>query len=334
MAIKNIGKQRVYGFPTAIGVQFPDPIVTVRDPQVTDVGGAIGQEWVNTDTPAIFFLAGFDAGQAIWVNVHGGAGVFTSLTVNPGPINFTGVFTQTGTVNMNTTGAATTNIGNGGTGVVNIGNITGDTNVLSDLIVSENIFTLNGAIVASDTTVGAVNPAVFQMTKSRAGGVVVSGDQLGTILFTGNDGTTQITAAAITSTSTGTVAANRVASTLGFWTHPNSTGANALRMTVSSAGNVVINAPDSGVGLTVTAGGTTVTLGDVTLTNGNVVLSTAATKLILPGPVDIKSGAGVPANGLALHAGDFYTNTTPTGATDRLFVATGVGTWTNVTCAA
>lgn len=54
----------------------------------------------------------------------------------------------------------------------------------------------------------------------------------------------------------------------------------------------------------------------------------------LPGPIFMYTGAGTPGNGLALHAGDVYINTTPTMATDRMFIATGAGAWTNVTCAA
>jgi hypothetical protein len=50
--------------------------------------------------------------------------------------------------------------------------------------------------------------------------------------------------------------------------------------------------------------------------------------------INVYTGAGVPSNGLALAAGDLYVNKTPTGATDRMFIATGVGAWTNFTTAA
>ena len=78
----------------------------------------------------------------------------------------------------------------------------------------------------------------------------------------------------------------------------------------------------------------TATLGNITATNGNVVLSTATNFLQLPGPVNIMSGAGAPSNGLALHVGDMYINTTAASATTRLSIATAASTWTNVTCAA
>jgi len=84
-------------------------------------------------------------------------------------------------------------------------------------------------------------------------------------------------------------------------------------------------------GTTVTAGtGLTVTLGNATLTNGNLVLSTAATYVSLPGPVNIMSGAGAPAAGLAVNVGDMYINTTAASATTRLYIATAASTWTYI----
>jgi hypothetical protein len=322
MAIKNGRRQAVYGLgPNAYSLQFPDPIVTTRDPQVTDVGGAIGQYWLNTETPAIFMLTGFSGGQAQWLNMIGGAGVFTSLTVSPGPISLTG------TTHINTSGAATTSIGTGGTGAVNIGNATGNTAVTGQVVVSGNFFTTNGVVSAGSTTAAATSTSL-QILKSRSGGVITTGDDLGNVIFAGYDGTQYTTGASIVSTSSGTIGSTRVAANLKFFTHPDSAGSETLRMTIASTGNVVVAAPDSGVGLTVSGGGATVTAGDVTLTNGNLIISTAAKYVSLPGPVFVRSGAGTPAGGLALHAGDLYINTTPTGVTDRLFIATGVGAWT------
>ncbi len=84
----------------------------------------------------------------------------------------------------------------------------------------------------------------------------------------------------------------------------------------------------------VSANGLTATVGNLTASNGNVVLSTAATYVQLPGPVRIMSGAGAPAGGLAVNVGDMYINTTAASAVTRLYIATSVGVFTNVTCAA
>lgn len=75
--------------------------------------------------------------------------------------------------------------------------------------------------------------------------------------------------------------------------------------------------------------------GNTTIEGGNLSLTTSPTAYIaLPGPVKLMSGAGAPAGGLATEIGDMYINTTAASATTRLYVATAVGTWTNVTCAA
>jgi hypothetical protein len=291
MALKNSGSQYFYGFPRAIGVQFPNPRVDVSDPTIYDVGGTTGQVWINTSTPTVNFCIGNGNGQANWVNVYGGDSVFNSLTVN-------------------TSIVAGTTITAGGT-----------------------ITATNGNMIAGNTAASATGPN-FELRKSRTGGVITTGDVLGNLIFEGNDGTTNIVGAAIVATSTGTIAANRVASNLTFLTHPDSTSAAATRLTINSAGNLTIASPDSGVALTITAGGQTITAGALTMTNGNIVVSNAGTYLALPGDARLLSGTGAPAGGLANAIGSMYINLTAASAVTRLYIATAVGAWTNVTCAA
>ncbi len=119
-----------------------------------------------------------------------------------------------------------------------------------------------GGISNVDSTAATTAPILY-MIKTRSGGVITTGDQLGTISFTGNDGSTNVIASKIVSVSSGTIAANRVASNLEFYTHPDSTSASTQRLVIAPTGAVTINAPDSGVGLTVSGGGATVT-GDFT----------------------------------------------------------------------
>lgn len=122
----------------------------------------------------------------------------------------------------------------------------------------------------------------------------------------------------------------------------NVTGNTAITGTLTTSagitattGNIAASAGALSASTTVTAGTSiTATLGNITATNGNVVLSTAATKIILPGPISVMSGAGAPANGLALEAGDTYFRTDPAGATSRIYIASAANTWVNVTCSA
>jgi hypothetical protein len=105
-----------------------------------------------------------------------------------------------------------------------------------------------------------------------------------------------------------------------------------------------------GTGVIATTGGVTATAGNIVATAGNIsttagsitsatsltdiVCSTATHGITLPGPIRIITGAGDPAAGLAVSAGDIYIRTDPASAVTRMFIATAANTWTNVTCAA
>lgn len=145
----------------------------------------------------------------------------------------------------------------------------------------------NDITLISTTASSSANSFIFE--KSRSGGVIVTGDTLGSLLFKGHDGTDYITASQIRSVNSGTVATNRIASNLLFYTHPDSTTASTLRMTIAPTGEVTIATPDSGTGLTVsgggitaTAGAITATSGDITATAGNINLTSSSFSIVLP----------------------------------------------------
>ncbi len=409
MAMKVGRKNTVYGYPNPQSGLFPDPFIALRDPSTSDFG-EIGQLWINTSSNAAFILTSISGGSANWADFSGGAGIFTSLTVTPGPISLTGTtdinttgagdttigvggtgsvlignttggVAIDGTTTINVGGASGTSIGSGGTGAVNIGNTTGNTAVTGALSVSTSIATINGSISAGNTAAAATS-SNLQILKSRTGGVITSGDTLGNIVFAGHDGTGYISGSAIISVNSGTVATNRIASNLLFYTHPDSTVATTLRMTIASTGAITVATPDTGTAFTISGGGAAVTGtttintagaaatsigtgatgavnignatgniaitgtttiatgdlnvtgGDVTISNGSLGITAAGEILSLPGPVFIYTGAGAPANPAALHVGDLYIRTDAGGATERMYIATGVGTWTNITCAA
>ena len=247
-----------YGFSQALNTVLPLPIAAKRAPTVNDTGYQLGQIWIYVALNAPYILTSVVAGVATWqlIEASGGSGVFSSLTVTPGPVSLTG------TTGINVSGAGVTTINTGGTGALNLGNATGNT---------------------------AVTGSLSTTTSLSATTTVTSG--------------TGITA------TTGNI--------------------------VASAGNINATLGSMSAGTTVTAGtGVTATTGNITATNGNVVLSTATNKIVLPGPVNIMSGAGAPAAGLAVNVGDMYVNTTAASATTRIYVATAASTWTNVTCAA
>lgn len=116
--------QRIaYGQSQPLLSVFNPPILSNRAPTVND-RKAIGQIWVTKATNTAYIETSVVNNAAAWTIIAGaGASIFTSLTVTPGPISLTGVLTQLGTANINTSGAASSNIGTGSnSGTVSIGN--------------------------------------------------------------------------------------------------------------------------------------------------------------------------------------------------------------------
>ena len=127
--------------------------------------------------------------------------------------------------------------------------------------------TLGDAVLtAGNVSIGNVAAAttspITYFKKSRAGAALSTGDFIGTIKFSGYDGTQYTDGARITSEAAagGTVGNQRIYGNLKFYTHPDSAAANpTLRMTIDGEGRVTIAAPDTGTGLTVTASGISTT---------------------------------------------------------------------------
>ena len=108
-------------------------------------------------------------------------------------------------------------------------------------------------------------------------------------------------------------------------------GAIAAGTTVT-AGTSIAATTSIAAGTSILAGTTiTSTTGNITATNGNFVATAADTGLQLgaAGPV-VVAGTGAPG-ALAHPKGSIYINTTGNSVATRLYVATGVGTWTAVT---
>ena len=90
-------------------------------------------------------------------------------------------------------------------------------------------------------TRGDANSMTLYIAKSREGngtGVINSGDTLGTIQFTGADGTNQVTGAQILAYTSGTIAADRIPTNLSFYTHPDSTAGKLERLRIDSSGRI------------------------------------------------------------------------------------------------
>jgi len=262
-------------------------------------------------------------------NVTGATGITLNSGTNGVAVNTTGagdiVLTSADTVLIDAAGVLELNssagiisIGNDaiaqdinlGTGAaaraITIGNDTGATSV--------TIKSGANDITISSTDAVLLDAAGLLELNSSAGVINIGNDVVNQAVNMGTAGERTVTVGSATGASATAINCGTAGVSVG-------TSANAHITTVGSttaACTLVLQTP----------AGT-----PVSAANG-VSITTAAAGVTLPGPVVISSGAGVPANGLALHVGDLYINTTAASAVTRLYIATGVGAWTNVTCAA
>lgn len=309
-----------YGLSDALITEAPYPVQALRSPTPGDVGYVLGTLWINKVASSAYILVSIVANQANWLLLEGSgsAGVFTTLTssgnttlatsgvtVNTfGTINgATSVAIRAGTGGLTLDGAAATNISIGASlvaGAISIGGSGLQTGGIS-------IGIGTGAQVI---TIGGSGANTIHLGDGQAGGSVSIGEDMvaGSINIGGAAQTGAIFIGAGTATQTISIG--------------NAGGSPKVILIGTGATNNAVT-----VGTTNSSASTVVQAG-----TGGIYLNAPFTEL--PGPIYLYTGAGTPSNALALHAGDLYINTTPTGATDRMFIATAASTWTNVSCAA
>jgi len=272
------------------------------------------------------------------------AGSFSlGAAMTTGTINIGGTGLQTGTVNLAVgTGLQTINLGTGGTGAktINIG---------------------TGAAVANQINLGGTGANAIHIGDTQTAGSISLGDAMttgtinigGTGLQTGDmdiavgSGAQDINignnALGVKTIEIGNdVAGSTVvlhggagigsAIIIDDGSFVINTGTGALQLSNDGAATAVDIA--TGAGVKTTTLGSTNTTSTTTINSGTGGIQLVAPLVRLNALVNIYVGAGAPGAPLALEAGDMYIRTNPTGPTERLYIATGVGTWTNVTCAA
>jgi len=323
-----------YGLSQPLPLIFPVPIVAKRAPTGADLK-QIGQLWIqptNTAGTAVngaWVLTSIINNTANWENIGGAAGVFTSLTVNPGPTNLSTVGNGAVTIgNATNTGAITMSVGTGNFAVNGNGNtIHIGTDAAANGIVLGT--TTNGAtmFIAGGNGTGVGSAAII-MSTAAAGDI-----EIGTPTHTGTIYLGTSTAGDTVNIANGV---NAGAQTVNI--SSGASGANSIVNILTGNGtagtqtaNIVTGTRAGAVNIGTGAAAHQITIGNANAGN----LTTLASPITaLPGPVYIYTGAGAPANGLALHVGDLYINTTAATAATRMYIATAAGAWTNVTCAA
>lgn len=209
MALRNRTSLDVgYGLSNGLQGLSPLPVVANRAPTTSDTA-PIGTQWIWSAQNEAWELTSISGGSANWQQIpfSGGAASFTSLTVNPGPVNMlTDTATATGnfgtgagvkTISIGSgTGASSTTI-RGGTGQVSILN---NANVAGAITLETNGGTTETIAITNEQGTGAGSISII----SSVGGININGNNNLT-LAGGGDITvapSNVTAASPTSTVT------------------------------------------------------------------------------------------------------------------------------------
>jgi hypothetical protein len=192
MPTQKIRRQFFSGVPgPLVGLQ-QEPIIMQRAPTTSDAA-ELGTIWIFPTSNGIYILSSETNAAGVvsnnWQNISGGAGVFTSLTVNPGPTNLSTVGSGTVTIG-NTANADAINLESGTGGLflignahsIHIGDDAGNANTITignstantslDLTAGTNFgiaIASGGAISMVEATATAASPTATVTINERAG---------------------------------------------------------------------------------------------------------------------------------------------------------------------
>lgn len=341
------------------------PIVAKRAPAATD-RAPLGTFWVYPAVNGAWIITSIVANAATWSDISGGAGIFTSLTVNPGPTLIDGLFT------LNAGAGNLVSIGDDATDHdVVIGSTTGVSNMT--LQAGTGVLDIDG-VGATDITIGAsltTGPIIIGGVGQNGAGVIDLGiSTAGQIININNAVETAANTVNISSgantTATSTVnigngaASSAIAVNIlsGVGTGGASTLAmgNNTRVTTIGIGNIAPAAPRT----TTIAGGNSGQNDTVAILNGNPSANTQTFSVLSGTPtgsstqvlnlgaqtthpiaINIGSGTGLATTNIATGAAANVTTigTTTAGSSVTLktpatgvVLTTGAGNVANITC--
>jgi hypothetical protein len=148
--------ESAYGLTQALINVFPYPILSKRAPTASDKA-QLGTLWVNSASNAVYILASIKANIATWIDVNGGSGSFTNLTVS-GTSTFGGTATFTGTAGIHISGTGSIAVDNGNisatNGTVSAAQVTTTLGISAGttLIAGTGIVSTTGNITASGSS--------------------------------------------------------------------------------------------------------------------------------------------------------------------------------------
>ncbi len=275
--------QTAYGLSQALINVFPVPIVSPAANPTPSNHAQIGTIWINKSANSAFILTSIVNNAANWQTLTGGSGIFTSLTVNPGPTNLSTVGNGAVTIgNSSNTAAITIDSGSGGVTINGNGNtidIAADaaasTVVIGSTTAGAGVTILGGSVGGITLSTASVNTAFITIgSAGMLGPITLGNSTAGQAINIGNE---VLTGAQTINIASGNAGANSVVNILnGVMTAGNPTfslmanGGQAGFVNIANGGaaNTVI------IGSTNTTASTTIQAGTGGLSlNGALYLS-------------------------------------------------------------
>jgi hypothetical protein len=293
-----IGQQplRAYGFDGYVNV-FPFPIVTNRAPVDGQDSGVNGQVWIDTVGQDSYTMV--DTNTSTWINTGGGAGLFTDLDVDPGPVVINSTLTTiTGTANVADVIELTTGGAAGVNSTITINNTTGTDaaaiGLFSDLGgisasaagIIEIASSLNGAGAVTIAADGGVTETVLiTSNQGTSAGSITLGSLLGGILLETAAAAKDVTLSSVLGSitlSAGEVAANAIA--IGA-----ANGSAQITAGQAVATAIIIEATNAAGGVQIKAGSNGILIGTdgdtAILSMGDVIPTSARTTTLAGGTI-------------------------------------------------
>lgn len=254
-------------------IQIKRTSVTGRTPNTTSSGNSsyidAGELAINITDGKLFSSDGTNYIE-VGANLNSLSVGSAKLTANATLVNAVAlnVVNQTNTATLYVTTSA-----NVGTNVqitpsnFKLGNSSANINLSNTAITHLSSIAFNPQVVLRNSTSDAFGP-YWNTGKSRSGGAVQTGDDIGTFMFQGHDGTDFRNTSYIVSEIEGTVSTNIVPSRMDFFT-TNTSGNLLNRLTIHANGNVNVN---NGM-LTVGSTSATVNTSQITLNSPSYTVS-------------------------------------------------------------
>ncbi len=259
--------QVAYGLTQALINVFPAPIVSNNQSPTGANLAQIGTIWINKSLNSVFILTSIVGNVANWESFSGGAGIFSSLTVNPGPTALSTVGNGAVSIgNATNTGAITITVGTGNFSLVGSGHTVGIANDAAANLVTVGSTTGaasltlqagTGNMLLATSTTGTITAGTAGMTGAISIGVSTAGQPISIGTAAGADTIVMGNVTAGTSLTLNAGTGNMLAATsaTGTITVGSAAMTGAITLGLSTAGQII------NIGNAINVGAQTINIG-------------------------------------------------------------------------